>query len=123
MSVFSNNVYFFEAPVGVSERKVVISGSWITSSENNLHMDPTYMFHYRLHTWKQQFESKTSAMCVDLSIREKDQVFIVLKMRDNAFESCLQNDDFLEHINNILSLHAHKIWAFKNAFDLAGTTR
>lgn len=114
MSVFTSNIYVYEAPLGISEKKVVISGSWSSVSIASQYMDPSHVSHLRLHNWKQQYDSKTTLMCIDFVVKDKKPV-ILIKMKDNSFRQCLENDTFLSYTNEIIKKRSKTIWSIYTA--------
>ena len=57
MSVFVHrSLVEFRAPLSISESKISVSGSWSSYTSPpipSIHIHPSYLFHMRLHTWRQ----------------------------------------------------------------------
>jgi hypothetical protein len=94
-------ITFYQAPLGISPSKVTVEGSWSVTQFKG-HMNPRVLFIMRLHTWKQQYESKVAAACLDWVIMDDGKNMLILKLSDKNFSPCLQNETFMKHIQSIL---------------------
>jgi len=116
MSVLAKTVVtFYEAPLGISSSKVTVEGSWSASNFVG-HMSHKPLFQMRLHVWKQQYMSKIASVCLDwMMTKVGDTVknVLVLKSTDATFGACLQNETFMNNIQQILNnaniYHVHTI--------------
>lgn len=97
-------VTFYQAPLGISPSKVTVEGSWSVTRFKG-HLNPRVIFRTRLHTWKQQYESKVASACLDWVIMDESdhtKSMLILKLSDKNFSPCLQNETFMKHIQSIL---------------------
>lgn len=106
MSVLATPVVtFYQAPLGISPSKVTVEGSW-SAARFKGHMNGRVLFRMRLHTWKQQYESRVAAACLDWVIimdeSGHNKNILILKLTDKNFSDCLQNETFMKHIQSIL---------------------
>ncbi len=105
MSVFTkDHITYYKAPLTVGKSLATMSGSW-TSAASIHNMDPHHLFQLRIHTWKQQFQSSITDICLDWVAQNNDGVlkhYIVLKFKDNSFSPCLQDETFMKLIQQLL---------------------
>ena len=105
MSVLATPVVtFYQAPLGISPSKVIVNGSW-SAARFKGNMNPRVLFRMRLHAWKQQYESRVAAACLDSVIMYESgstKNMLILKLTDKNFSDCLQNETFMNNIQSIL---------------------
>lgn len=97
-------VTFYQAPLGISHSKVIVNGSW-SATRFKGHMNARVLFRMRLHTWKQQYESRVTVVCLDWVIMDESgstKNMLILKLTDKNCSDCLQNETFMNHIQSIL---------------------
>tara|TARA_B100001059_G_C17724899_1_gene522859 strand:- start:15 stop:395 length:381 start_codon:yes stop_codon:yes gene_type:complete len=118
MSVLAQKTtIYFQAPLSIGEHKVTASGSW--SAVGPVHsMDPAQLLRMRLHTWKQQFDSKVCNVCLDWAVTHDSgsaRHALVIQFDDRAFGACLHDAAFGAHIQRILD-DSHTIVPVAKAF-------
>jgi len=114
MSVFAAPIVtFYQAPLGISSHKVTVGGSWSLARFTG-HMNTRVKFRMCLHVWKQQFDSSVASACLDWIVLDDSKNMLVLKLTSKKFGTCLQNETFMNHIQQILDnaniYHVHTIF-------------
>jgi len=130
MSVFAHKkICSYEAPLSISDSKVVVSGSWSIISSVDHAMDSNYLLQFRLHKWKQQVgkeeKQEITEACFDWVVKnEKGTLrhYAIVKLYGQHFDS-FNNTAFLDNINTVLEEQNNIIVDINSSIDSAITPR
>ena len=122
MSVFTNpKISTYEAPLSISPKKVVISGSWSLVPTTSDAMTPCHLLRFRLHTWKQQvavnLKQQITEACFDWVMKNENgqlQHFAVVKLTGQYTDS-FSDDHFLQYISSVIVEQNQMILAINQA--------
>jgi len=135
MSVFVHrSLVEFRAPLSISDNKISVSGSWssyTSPSIPSLHIHPSYLFHMRLHTWRQTIDNDSANACLDWCIDKNGQTlthYVVLRFDSSqpSFRASVDNVElhaFIDSVLNTSSVVTRVSDAIDAACQLTGTAR
>lgn len=95
------NIQLYMAPVSICGSSISVTGSWsfvFASSEMDSQMSLENLCHYRIHSWKQTFQSQPVLVCLDFCVVRVDntnKMHVLLK-----FASVVDCKDLLEEATN-----------------------
>lgn len=113
MSVFVHrSLVEFRAPLSISESKISVSGSWSSYTSPpipSIHIHPSYLFHMRLHTWRQTIDKDSANACLDWCIDKNDQTlthYVVMRFDSTqpSFRESVDNVELHTFIDNVLNM-------------------